>query len=104
MNLKFASIGLIVVLISGWSLFEFAKNRRRSTLIQLCGCGLLLVMVLTHVAEQFRLLPAMGWGRPDTAGHYVDLVSAAGGFALYCGGQIASLFGRWRRARRPALH
>lgn len=104
MNLKLAIIGVIVVLISGLSLVEFVENRTRSALVQLCGCGLLVVMVLTHVAEKFRMLPAMGWGHPDTAGHYLDLASAGGGFALYCGGQIASLFGRWRRARRPALH
>jgi hypothetical protein len=102
MNLKLAIIGLIVVLISGLSLFEFVKKRSRSTLLQLCGCGLLLVMILTHVAEQFRVLPAMGWGRPGTAGHYVDLVSAAAGFALFCGGQIASLPGRV--AHRSAHH
>lgn len=102
MNLKLAIIGVIVVLISGLTLFKFFKNRSRSTLVQLCGCGLLLVTVLTHAAEQFRVLPAMGWGRPGTAGHYVDLVSVAAGFALCCGGQIAGLAGRL--AYRTAHH
>jgi hypothetical protein len=36
----------------------------------------LLVVVLTHVAEALHLFPAMGWGEPDSAGHYVDLASA----------------------------
>lgn len=68
MSFKFAIVAVIVVLIAGLSLFEFVNKRTRSTLVQLCGCGLLLVMVLTHVAEQFRLLPEMGWGRADTPG------------------------------------
>jgi hypothetical protein len=32
--------------------------------------------MLTHVAERLRILPGMGWGLPDSPGHYLDLVCA----------------------------
>jgi hypothetical protein len=44
--------------------------------LALIGCGLLLVVVLTHVAERWQIFPAMGWGQPDSPGHYLALVSA----------------------------
>ena len=31
----------------------------------------------------FGLFPWMGWGRPDSIGHYLDLASAAGGLMLF---------------------
>lgn len=43
------------------------------------GCTMLLVMLLTHVAERWHLFPSMGWGQPASLGHYLDLVSAVGG-------------------------
>jgi hypothetical protein len=42
----------------------------------------LTVVALTHVAEQFHILPGMGWGLPDSPGHYLDLVSAISGAVL----------------------
>jgi len=45
--------------------------------LQLFGLAFLIVVVLTHVAEQFHLLPWMGWGQPKSPGHYVDLASAS---------------------------
>ena len=47
---------------------------RRSLL--LASVVFLLVVVLTHVAERFDVFPAMGWGLPDSPGHYLDFVSA----------------------------
>jgi hypothetical protein len=29
--------------------------------------------MLTHVAERFDLFPGMGWGLPNSPGHYLDL-------------------------------
>lgn len=46
------------------------------------GCGCLLVVVLTHVAEHWNILPGMGWGRQGSLGHYLDLLSAVAGIAL----------------------
>lgn len=48
----------------------------------LAGCGCLAIVVLTHVAERLDVLPGMGWGLPDSPGHYLDLVSAISGAAL----------------------
>jgi len=47
----------------------------------LFGLACLLMVVLTHVAEAFHI-PAMGWGLPNSMGHYLDLVSAILGAAL----------------------
>jgi hypothetical protein len=43
--------------------------------LQLIGSACLIVVMLTHVAEAFHVFPAMGWGQPVSAGHYVDLAS-----------------------------
>jgi|SRR4029453_11505889 hypothetical protein len=40
------------------------------------GAGCLLVVVLTHACEAFRLFPWMHWGAEHSVGHYVDLSSA----------------------------
>jgi hypothetical protein len=45
-------------------------------LLLLAGCGCLIVVVLTHAVERLQLLPGMGWGLPDSPGHYLDLISA----------------------------
>src|SRR5262249_10286127 len=59
------------------------------SLLQLLGACLLIAVILAHVAEAFGLFPSMGWGRPDTIGHYIDLVSALGGSILLPTGYIA---------------
>jgi hypothetical protein len=48
----------------------------------LFGLACLLVVVLTHVAEAFHIFPTMGWGLPNSVGHYLDLVGAILGAAL----------------------
>jgi hypothetical protein len=57
-------------------------------LLQLLGLIFLTVVVLTHVAERFELFPSMGWGRPDTIGHYLDLVSTVLGCVLLAVGSL----------------
>jgi hypothetical protein len=37
------------------------------------GVGCLAIVVLTHIAEKLNLFPVMGWGLPDSPGHYLDL-------------------------------
>ncbi len=59
--------------------------------LALIGCGCLLVVVFAHVAERFDIFPFMGWGLPDSPGHYLDLFSAIAGVALLLG----SLAARW---------
>lgn len=50
--------------------------------LALGGCACWVVVILTHVAERWRILPGMGWGLPDSPGHYLDLLSAIGGAML----------------------
>jgi hypothetical protein len=63
---------------------------------QLFGSACLVIVVLTHVAEAFHLFPAMGWGQPDSAGHYVDLVSAILGCILLPLGIVGNVLMRHR--------
>lgn len=86
-----AIIGAIVLLICLASVLGFLKSRSRAAIVQLVGSGLLLVMVLTHVAEHFHLVMAMRWGNPNSIGHYLDLVSAVGGVCLLGGGYVMKL-------------
>lgn len=61
------------------------------------------MVVLTHVAEAHHFMPWMGWGRPDSPGHYLDLASAIGGLAFIAAGIVKRvLFERGRRQR--SLH
>jgi hypothetical protein len=54
----------------------------------LLGFVCLTIMVFTHVAENLYLVPSMGWGLPDSPGHYLDFVSAVLGCALLIAGMI----------------
>jgi hypothetical protein len=54
----------------------------------LLGFICLAIMVFAHVAERFHLFPGMGWGLPDSPGHYLDLVSAVLGCALLIAGVL----------------
>jgi hypothetical protein len=64
------------------------------------GCACLLVMVLTHVAERVHILPGMGWGLPNSRGHYLDLISAIAGVALLIAAGATRLFARPANPRR----
>jgi hypothetical protein len=50
--------------------------------LAVAGIFFLGIVVLTHVAEHWRILPGMGWGLPDSPGHYLDLTSAVLGVGL----------------------
>jgi hypothetical protein len=50
----------------------------------------------THFAETFHLFPQMGCGLPHSAGHYVDLLSAWGGAALFALGYFLRKLARRR--------
>jgi hypothetical protein len=68
-------------------------------LLLLFGSTCLIVVVLTHVAEALHIFPSMGWGLPDSAGHYLDLVSAVLGSVLLSLGFLAKTLSR-RRSHR----
>jgi hypothetical protein len=54
----------------------------------LLGFVCLAIVVLTHVAEELHMLPGMGWGLPDSPGHYLDFTSAVLACALLIAGMI----------------
>lgn len=91
-------VGSVVVVLCIVSFLGFLRHRHQAEVVQLFGSALLLVMVLTHVAEHFRLLLTMHWGSSDSPGHYLDLTSAVGGVALLCGGFAMKLVNKFRRA------
>jgi len=84
------------------SAIQVANERTVWSLMQLFGAGFLGLVVLSHVAEAFRLFPWMGWGDPDSAGHYVDLISAVAGLALLPAGYLARRIAKRRRSLRDA--
>jgi hypothetical protein len=55
------------------------------------GCGCLIVVALTHVAERLSILSVMGWGLPDSPGHYLDLSCAVLGIVLLLAAGIVRL-------------
>jgi hypothetical protein len=76
------AIGAPVAALFVASLLLLLRRRTMSGVLQLAGSVCLLVMVLTHLAEALHLLPGMGWGLPNSAGHYLDLFSAISGVVL----------------------
>jgi len=56
------------------------------------GAACLITVVLTHVAETLHLFPGMGWGLPNSPGHYLDLVSAILGCTLVLLGFLGRAF------------
>jgi hypothetical protein len=65
-----------------------------SRLLRFFGLACLAMVVLTHIAEKFHVLPNMGWGLPDSPGHYLDLVSAILGCTLLLIGLVLGVAAR----------
>ena len=82
------AIGVLIAAAFVASAIAVARERTWWSLLQLLGACLLALVILAHVAETFGLFPSMGWGRRDTMGHYIDLVSALGGSVLLPAGYI----------------
>jgi predicted membrane channel-forming protein YqfA (hemolysin III family) len=61
----------------------FSKARTVPTFLQFVGAGCLTVVVLTHICEALDLAPGVQWGLSNSAGHYLDLVSAVLGLVLF---------------------
>ena len=66
-------------------------------LLQIFGVVCLIVVVLTHIAERLQLFPGMGWGQPDSIGHYLDLISAIVGGVLLLVGALGNALTRQRK-------
>lgn len=83
-------IGLFVIAALIYSALRLSTEKTPWRLIQLAGAICLFVVVLAHIAEAFNILPGMGWGLPDSAGHYLDLSAAILGIVLFPAGLFAS--------------
>ena len=83
--LKAAIVFVPVSALFSYSLVVFVRRKTVPSVLQLFGAACLLLVVLTHVPEALHVFPAMGWGEPDSVGHYVDLSSAVGGIAVTAG-------------------
>jgi hypothetical protein len=79
-----AAIALIpAVTLVVYSAALLAKKPSVAAGLQLSGAIFLLVVVSTHIAEALRVFRSMGWGQPNSVGHYIDLASATlGGILL----------------------
>lgn len=82
MNLTLFTVGVAVGPACLGSAVLFWKDKTVWKLLELSGASCLVVVVLTHLAEALHVFPSMGWGMPNSVGHYVDLVSAVLGLTL----------------------
>ena len=89
MNPALIVVGVPICAAFVASAILFAKEKTAWSFLQLLGAGFLIAVVFTHVAEAFRLFPWMGWGLPNSVGHYVDLISAAAGLILFPVGYLS---------------
>jgi hypothetical protein len=85
----------LVLLVPAGLLFSYSlalfKRKSPWSVLQLVGSTCLVIVVLTHVCEALRLFPSMGWGAEHSAGHYLDLSSAALGLTLFPAGYLIRL-------------
>ena len=82
-------IGVPVCVAFMASAILFAREKTARSFVQLLGAAFLIVVVFAHAAEALRLFPWMGWGLPNSVGHYLDLISAAAGLILLPAGYLA---------------
>jgi hypothetical protein len=84
------AIALIVSALFAGSIVSFLMHRTIWRALQLFGAVGLTIVVFTHVAESRQVLSGMGWGQPNSVGHYLDLASAILGCSLLPLGMFAS--------------
>ena len=76
-------VGLSGCMLLAGSVVLFIREKSVSCFLQLIGAGCLIAVIFAHVSETLQLLPWMGWGLPQSVGHYVDLWSAVLGVTLF---------------------
>jgi hypothetical protein len=70
------------------SVVLFLREKTFACFLQLIGAGCLVVVVLTHVFEAFRVFPSMQWGHEHSVGDYLDFWSAVLGLSLFPAGYL----------------
>jgi hypothetical protein len=92
-------VGLPVAAVFWVSTLALARDRTGWRALQLSGAACLVVAVLTHIAEAAHLISVMGWGLANSAGHYLDLVSALLGLTLLPLGFFGSVLSRLKNSK-----
>jgi len=70
------------------SVVLFLREKTFACFLQLIGAACLIVVVLAHVFEAFRLFPSMHWGETHSVGHYLDFWSAVLGLSVFPTGYL----------------
>ena len=94
MNSVLPIVAVTISAIFVGSVRSLTERRTIWTGLQVLGAICLTVVVLAHIAEKTRIWPEMGWGLPNSTGHYVDLVSAIAGSIILPLGFIVDLMVR----------
>lgn len=86
-----AALKSILALVATSTLFAGAAMlyQRRGTTgsaLQLLGVACFVVVALAHAFEALAILPVLGWGQPNSIGHYIDLGAAVLGVTLVSAG------------------
>ena len=72
-TLQIALLALVpVCMLFAGSAVLFFSAKTVASFLQLFGAGCLVIVVLAHLSEAFRLFPWMNLGRPHSIGHYLD--------------------------------
>lgn len=79
----------------------FFREKATSNFLQFLGSGCLVLVVLAHLCEALQLFPSMRWGRPDSVGHSLDLLSAVLGLALFPIGYLLHALPKAKRSMMP---
>lgn len=74
------------------AVLHFRRARRLATTLQLLGAAGFVVVVLAHLCEGLGLFLFMGWGEPESPGHYLDLASALTGIVAFPLGYLLNAF------------
>jgi hypothetical protein len=90
-------LGIPACIVLVGSSVLFFRTKVISTSLQLLGAIGLTMVVISHIAEAFDLLPWMRWGLEHSAGHYLDLASAIIGLTTFPTGYLL-----FALARRPS--
>jgi hypothetical protein len=81
------------MLLAG-STLQVSRRKDIAALLQLTGAACLVVVVIAPVCEALGWFPWMHWGLENSVGHYIDLVAAIGGLALFSIGYLFSAITR----------
>ena len=64
------------------SVARLLAGRSPASTLQALGLISFAIVASTHVFEAFAVLPALGWGRPDSVGHFIALTATLLGVVL----------------------